>query len=228
MSIILAGIALGFSLIISIGPQNIFLIKQGIKRESITAVILVCILSDVVLYIIAVSGVGVLVEQAPVVLEILRWVGVTYLGWFAIQAFKDAFKRAEHSVSVVDDQKPTTNGSATVGAGSSVALKTAQSTRSKIRHRLHTPVATALILTWVNPNTWVDAVVIGGIAAQYGDPGRWLFIVGTMITSLIWFPLVGYGAGALSKPLSNPRVWRVLNVGIGLILTGLTFKLALM
>ncbi|MHA2788771.1 LysE/ArgO family amino acid transporter [Corynebacterium sp. S7] len=229
ISIIVAGIALGFSLIISLGPQNIFLIKQGIKRESVTAVILVCLLSDVVLYIIAVSGVGVLIEQAPIVLEILRWVGVAYLAWFSFQAFRDAFAPADHSVAVVDNKEPAaTEATEATGAGATVALKTAQGTRAKVRARIQTPVATALILTWLNPNTWVDGVVIGGIAAQYGDPGRWLFIVGTMITSLIWFPLVGYGAGALSKPLSNPRVWRVLNVGIGIILIGLTLKLALM
>lgn len=225
MTIIAAGIALGFSLIISIGPQNIFLIKQGIKREAVTAIILVCILSDVVLYVLAVTGVGVIVERAPVLLEILRWVGVAYLGWFAVQAFRDAFARGGQSVTVVDEQEPSLDDE---HASGNLALKSETTTRNKMKARIHTPIATALILTWVNPNTWVDAVVIGGIAAQYGETGRWLFIVGTMITSLIWFPLVGYGVSYLSKPLSSPRVWRVLNVIIGVVLTALTLKLALM
>ena len=90
MSIVLAGIVLGYSLIVAIGPQNVLLIKQGIRREGITAVILVCALSAIVLVAACTAGVGVLVEKAPIALEILRWGGAAYLLWFAIRTFRDA------------------------------------------------------------------------------------------------------------------------------------------
>lgn len=218
MEIVLAGIALGFSLIISIGPQNVFLIKQGIRRESVTAIVAVCLISDLAVYIIAVTGVGVLVESAPGVLTVLKWVGVVYLGWFALQAFRDAIHPQTEAVRTVESTEP----------GEATPRRTNSSTSQRARQRLRSPVVAALMITWVNPNTWVDAVVIGGIATQYGETGRWLFIVGTMISSLVWFPAVGYGAGALSRPLSRPEVWRVLNVIIGIVLTALTIKLALL
>lgn len=90
MPIVLAGIVLGFSLIVAVGPQNVYIIKQGIRREGITAVILACTISDIFLITAGTAGVGVLVEQAPIVLEIMRWGGAAYLLWFAFRSFKDA------------------------------------------------------------------------------------------------------------------------------------------
>ena len=85
MSIILAGLVLGYSLIVAIGPQNVFLIKQGIRREGITAVILACTISDIFLITAGTAGVGVLVDRAPIVLEILRWGGAVDRGGEAVR-----------------------------------------------------------------------------------------------------------------------------------------------
>ena len=88
------------------------------------------------------------------------------------------------------------------------------------------PVIAALVFTWLNPAAYVDTLVmLGGIANQYGDPGRWHFTVGVLAASAVWFPLIGYGAAKLSKPLSNHRVWQGLNVVIGFVMIGIAFRL---
>lgn len=241
MSIVIAGFLLGMSLIVAMGPQNILLIKQGVRREAVTAVILVCLVSDVVLYSAGALGVGAITESFPQALEILRWVGVAYLGWFAVRSFRDALHPRGEGSTVIDEGEPEPPERAEGGAGDDAAptrggtaLMTEERTRTRpgparAQRSWVKPVLAAITLTWLNPGAYLDTLVMaGGIANQYGDPGRWLFIGGCLISSLVWFTAVGYGAGALSRPLSSPRVWRVLNAVFGVILVGLAVKLATM
>ncbi|MCZ9309096.1 LysE/ArgO family amino acid transporter [Corynebacterium uberis] len=243
MSIVVAGFLLGISLIVAMGPQNILLIKQGIRREAVTAVVLVCLISDIFLYIGGVLGVGALTDTLPQALTVLRWVGVAYLSWFAYTSFRDALRPPRDNVTVISDEAPRIDApsptdswpeSSTGGTDSTggTALKT------RTRRRLHMPTPqrawvkpaiTAVILTWLNPGAYLDSLVmIGGIANQYGDAGRWAFVAGTYMASIVWFCGVGYGAGLLHRPLSSPRVWRVLNVVFGVILVSLAAKLILL
>ena len=227
MEIFVTGLLLGASLLLAIGPQNVLVIKQGIKREGITAVIIVCLLSDVVLFTLGTVGVGLISETAPIILDILRWCGIAYLLWFAAMAARDAL-RTRTEVTFVDHSEPVAAPGASGGG-----------VTTKQRHRLHTtpgtqkiwvkPMLMAIVLTWLNPNAYLDAFVfIGGVGAQYGETGRWIFAAGAFAASLIWFPLVGYGAAALSGPLSSTRVWRWINIGVAVVLTGLAVKLILM
>ncbi len=108
-SIVLAGFLLGISLIVAMGPQNILLIKQGIRREGITAVVLVCFFSDAILFVAGVLGVGKLTEAFPAALDVLRWVGAAYLSWFAFTSFRDCLrpkKEREQPLSVVEEAEP--------------------------------------------------------------------------------------------------------------------------
>ena len=229
MSIIVAGIFLGLSLIIAVGPQNIFLLKSGIKREHVTAVVLTCIISDIFLISAGVAGVGVLVESGPLLLEILRWGGAAYLLWFAWTNFRDAARPGAIKIAESEPVGRETNG----GGGSTVPTQTRTGTAT-LKRPTHRPswlgaVGTTLALTWLNPLAYVDVLVmVGGIANQYGTDGRWLFALGAFIAALIWFPLVGYGAALLRKPLSRPHVWRWLNIGIGVVMCSLALKLILM
>ncbi|RNE48357.1 LysE/ArgO family amino acid transporter [Corynebacterium alimapuense] len=226
MSIVLAGLLLGFSLIVAIGPQNILLIRQGARREGVTAVIIVCLISDVLLLSLGTLGVGVLVAKAPLVLVVLKWAGVAYLAWFSLAALKDAARAHQREGSTaIESSEPQ---SADLGTGST-AIATRQDTKVVPQRSWVRPMWQAIALTWLNPAAYLDSLVmIGGIASQYGEQGRWLFTGGALLASFIWFPVVGYGAGLLSGPLSNPKVWRVLNVIIAIILAGLALKLALM
>lgn len=224
MEIFVTGLLLGASLLLAIGPQNVLVIKQGIKREGITAVIIVCLLSDVALFTLGTVGVGLISETAPIILDILRWCGIAYLLWFAVMAARDAL-HARAEVTFVDESDPVARP-ATRGGG----VATQERTRSVVKQKSWVrPMLMAIVLTWLNPNAYLDAFVfIGGVGAQYGETGRWIFAAGAFAASLVWFPLVGYGAAALSRPLSSPKVWRWINVGVAVILTGLAIKLILM
>ena len=233
----MTGLLLGASLLLAIGPQTVLVIKQGIKREGITAVIIVCLLSDIVLFTAGTLGVGLLSETAPIVLDILRWCGIAYLLWFAVMAAKDAIAAKTEATSVIEEVEPTAVIDPDPSGGSSVVRT---DTRRRLRLTVRKasvekqpvwvkPMLMAIVLTWLNPNAYLDAFVfIGGVGAQYGDTGRWVFAVGAFAASLVWFPLLGYGAAALSRPLSSPKVWRWINVGVAIVLSALALKLILM
>lgn len=227
MGIFMTGLLLGLSLLLAIGPQNILVIRQGIRREGVTAVILVCLLSDVVLFSAGTLGAGYLSEHSPLMLDILRWCGIGYLLWFAVLAARDALRPPPDTgaVRVVEHSEPGhPEGSGGVGT-----LPTRTARRTGTHPVWVKPMLMAVVLTWLNPNTYLDAFVfIGGVGAQYGESGRWVFAAGAFCASLLWFPAVGYGAAALSRPLSDPRVWRWINTGVAVVLSALALKLLLM
>ncbi|MCF4006998.1 LysE/ArgO family amino acid transporter [Corynebacterium uropygiale] len=230
---------LGISLIVAVGPQNILIIKQGIRQEYVTLVLAICFLSDVVLYTIGVVSIGHISTLAPHALLVLRILGAIYLLWFAFSAARDALH--PHRLSVTEENEPEVprehilaegldDGETHVlpaqnSGGGSVA------TRERVRLRRPAwvaPALTALALTWLNPGAYIDTIVmVGGVANQHGDPGRWFFAGGALLASAVWFPLIGYGARALAEPLSSPRVWSVLNWVIAAMLCFIAIRLLL-
>ncbi|WP_034650308.1 LysE/ArgO family amino acid transporter [Corynebacterium vitaeruminis] len=222
MNIALSGFLLGLSLIVAIGPQNALIIKQGIKRQGIGPIITVCMLSDIVLMIGGTAGVGAIVSQAPMVLVIMRWLGAAYLAWFGYQCFRDSFAKDAKAL-VVDEQEPV--GQPLAGGTSAVAVDTRKATA--VQHKAWVkPVMMALAFTWLNPAAWIDTLVmVGGLANQHGEVGRWYFVGGALVASMMWFPSVGYGAAALSGVLSRPKVWKVINFAIGCIMVSMCLRL---
>ncbi|MBZ8177122.1 LysE family transporter [Corynebacterium sp. 3HC-13] len=224
MALVMSGFFLGISLIVAVGPQNILMIKQGIRREYITLVIAICFCSDMALYAIGVLSVGHISQLSPHILLVLRWLGALYLLWFAAMSIRDALHPKR--VSVIDSQEPQRVIDPDYPGGGT-ALKTRQQTQTHTTQRTWVqPALAALTLTWLNPGAYVDTIVmVSGIANQYGNPGRWLFTLGALLASAVWFPMIGYGARALSRPLSSPQVWRVLNWVIAGILCLIAMKL---
>lgn len=205
MSVILAGFMLGASLIVAIGPQNLMVINYGIRRQAVTAVVIVCFLSDVALYVLGTLGISAVVSAVPWLLEVLRWIGVIFLLVLAAQSAWESARPSQAAMNAADQV------SATVHQG------------------WIGPVRTILAVTWLNPAAFLDTLVIGGtVSNQYGDSGRWLWVLGAVLASAIWFPLLGYGAAALSGPLSRPKVWRVLKAIIAAMLIIIAVRLALM
>ncbi|HLT10739.1 MAG TPA: LysE/ArgO family amino acid transporter [Micromonosporaceae bacterium] len=192
----LAGLVTGLTLIVAIGAQNAYVLRQGLAREHIGGVVLVCTLSDVVLILSGVSGIGAIVQRAPWALEVLRWLGVAFLTWYGI----NAIVRARRSSGLV------------AGGGS------AASRRSVLLR--------AFALTWLNPHVYLDTVVLlGSIANQGGQPGRWWFAAGACAASGAWFAALGYGAALAHRWLARPRVWRILDVAIGLTMLAIAVTL---
>ncbi len=195
-----AGLVTGLTLIVAIGAQNAYVLRQGLARDHVGLVVAICTLSDVVLIIAGVSGIGTIVERAPWVLDVVRWLGVAFLGWYGVSSLLRARKP--------ESLQATTGASRTVGARG-IALR-------------------ALALTWLNPHVYLDTVLLlGSIANHEGATGRWWFALGACVASAVWFCGLGYGARLAGPALARPRAWQVLDVVIGLTMLAIAIKLAL-
>lgn len=183
VTIALHGLLAGLTLIIAIGSQNVFVLRQGIRHEHVLPVVAVCIASDAVLITAGAGGLGALVRAVPEVVVAARWAGVAFLLGYAVLAARRALRGGE---SLQAD-----------GAGRGSGLGAV--------------VATALALTWLNPHVYLDTVLLlGSIAATHGAQA-WLFAVGAVVGSTIWFTALGFGARGLGRVLSSARSWRVLD-----------------
>jgi L-lysine exporter family protein LysE/ArgO len=193
-----AGLLTGLSLIIAIGAQNAFVLRQGLARQYVGPVVAVCAVSDALLIAAGVSGIGAIVEHAGWVMDVVRWLGVAFLASYGV-------------LSLLRARKPETLEAARAGA---------PSRRSAIGR--------ALALTYLNPHVYLDTVLLlGSIANQHGSVDRWWFAVGAMAGSVVWFTGLGYGAGAFQRLLATPRAWQVLDVLIGLTMLAIALSLAL-
>lgn len=195
---LVAGFGAGASLIIAIGSQNAFVLRQGIRREHVLPIVLVCALSDIVLIIAGVAGIGAIVQAAPIALEIIRWAGAAFLVGYAIVAARRAFR-------------PST------------LQATAENSTS-----LAAAIATALALTWLNPHVYLDTVVLlGSIANAWAPDSRWFFAAGACLASIVWFTALGYGARLLAPVFSKPTAWRILDASIAIVMLVLAASLIL-
>ncbi|SMX23521.1 LysE/ArgO family amino acid transporter [Boseongicola aestuarii] len=198
MTALLSGFALGFSLILAIGAQNAFILRQGIRGEHVGPVVLVCIVSDGLLILAGVAGFGALSEAVPVFETVMRWGGAAFLLGYGALAFWKAF---------TGDEALAVDGS------------TGQSLKAAI--------ATVLALTWLNPHVYLDTVVLlGSVSAQFGK-ARWVFALGAVAASTTFFLSLGYGARALQPVFARPGAWRLLDVCVGALMWTLAVYLIL-
>ena len=194
----LAGFALSFSLILAIGAQNAFVLRQGLRRAHVGAVVAVCCLSEGILIFSGVAGFGALAEAAPWAIEAMRWGGAAFLLVYGGKSLWAAWRVAE-------------------------ALEAGGPAEQSLR----AAVATTLALTWANPHVYLDTLgLIGAVATTYG-PGRWMFGAGALSASVLFFLLLGYGARALAPLFARPAAWRVLDAVVGVTMLALAVKLAL-
>ena len=214
MLTVLAGLGLGLSLIVAIGAQNVFVLRQGIRREHVLAVVIICALSDAALIAAGVAGLGFVLSAAPWLVVVARWAGALFLLTYGILAARRAWRGGEElDVDAADSADPGTT--ATAGATSLAGT------------RLAPVILTTLALTWLNPHVYLDTVLmLGSIAATHGDE-RWLFAGGAIAASLLWFTALGFGARYLGRWLRTPRSWRILDAVIAVIMIAIAISLVL-
>ncbi|MEU8495175.1 LysE/ArgO family amino acid transporter [Streptomyces lavendulae] len=180
----LAGFGTGLSLIVAIGAQNAFVLRQGVRRHAVLAVVAICAVSDALLITLGVAGVGAFVTAWPAALTAVAIAGGTFLVCYGILAARRVLRPAP---------------GAALGTGGAAAGSA------------RTAVLTCLAMTWLNPHVYLDTVLlVGSLAADRGDL-RWAFGTGAALASLIWFGALGYGARLLSGLLARPGAWRVLD-----------------
>lgn len=195
---VLAGLFTGLSLIVAIGAQNAYVLRQGLLRQHVGLVVLVCALADVLLISAGVAGVGAVVSRHPQVLTVLRWAGAGYLVWFGVRSLRSAL-----SSSPGELHPDLATGRGPV-------------------------LATALALTFLNPHVYLDTVVfLGSIANQYGDAGRWWFALGAATASVGWFTGLGYGARSMSVVVRRPATWRVVDAVVAVTMFAVAAMLVL-
>lgn len=184
----ITGFLTGLGLIIAIGAQNAFVLRQGLRREHVFPIVLFAAVSDALLIVIGIAGLGALIQGYPLALEVIRYAGAAYLTWFGIGAIRRALRPA-----------------ALTGDGE---------TKGSLRAALLSIAA----LTYLNPHVYLDTVILlGGVANQFGAE-RWLFGVGAALGSFVWFFSLGYFAKFLARFVSSPKFWRVLDSFIALVM----------
>lgn len=188
----LSGFLLGGSLIVAIGAQNAFILRQGLLRQHVFVLCLICALSDAILIAAGVGGLGTLVSRSPTLIRVVTLGGAAFLFAYAFLAFR----RALH---------PQALQAARDGAGS---LKGA--------------IAACLAFTFLNPHVYLDTVLlVGSVSAAHEGAARAAFGAGAAIASFVWFYGLGYGARLLQPLFARPAAWRLLDIAIGLVMSAI-------
>lgn len=196
MIAILPGLLTGFSLIIAIGAQNAFVIRQGLRREHILLIVLICAISDAALILVGTGGLGRIIQGNQIALEIIRWFGVAYLTWFGLRSLRSAFKSQSLQVGEV------------------------------LQARAGDVARSALALTFLNPHVYLDTVILLGSVANQFESDRWFFALGACLASIIWFTTIGFGARSASRFMSKPIFWKILDSIIALVMFSIAITLA--
>lgn len=233
---LLAGLGLGLSLIIAIGAQNVFVLRQGIRREHVLAVVILCAVSDAALIAVGISGIGAVLEQLPWLLPVARWAGAAFLIGYGLLAARRALRpgatgllaetaggKDESELEAVAVSASTVSASAGGAQPTGAAASARRPGRSGRRAgSLGAALATAFALTWLNPHVYLDTVfLLGSVANGYGDEARWLFGAGAIIASIVWFTSLGFGARYLGRWLATPRAWRIVDGAIAVVMVAL-------
>lgn len=191
----LSGLALGLSLIVAIGSQNAFVLRQGLLGDHVLPVVAVCAVSDAVLITAGTFGAGALLDRAPWLEAVMRVLGAAFLLGYGLLAARRALRPAALTASTAS------------GGG------------------LGTAVLTTLALTWLNPHVYLDTVVLLGAIANGYDDLRWWFAAGAVLAGLVWFTALGFGARLLRPLFARPSAWRVLDALIAVVMTAIAVSL---
>lgn len=194
----LAGLGLGFSLIVAIGAQNAFVLRQGLLREHVLVVVAICALSDIVLIGLGIAGAGAVFTAVPWLVEVVRYAGAAFLLVYGLLAAKRAWKPQALTAAA------SSSGASTLAVA-----------------------GTVLALTWLNPHVYLDTLVLlGSVGSTHGDD-RWAFGAGAAVASVLWFTLLGFGARFLAPVFARPLAWRILDAVIAVVMIALAVSLVL-
>ena len=194
---LLVGFITSFTLIAAIGAQNAFVLRQGIRREHVLPVVALCTVSDIVLISAGIAGVGALISAHPSALNIAKFGGALFLLGYGLLAARRVWRP---SSLIPSERTPA---------------------------RLAEVLVTCAALTFLNPHVYLDTVVLLGALANEHKDEKWLFGVGAVTASAVWFVSLGLGAQRLAGLFANPLTWRILDGLIAVTMITLGVSLAL-
>ena len=200
--VFLQGLGLGASLIMAIGAQNAHVIRTAVRGEHVSATVAACIVIDVALIALGMSGLGSLIESSPSLLALARYGGAAFLAWYGWRCWSSSL-RGRASLAVSDQAQALT---------SKLSIKRA--------------LATVLALSLLNPHVWLDTVVLlGAVGSSLAGDQRGAFALGAMTASALWFTALGLGARRFASVLGRPAVWRVIEAMTGTLMLALALLL---
>lgn len=191
----LSGFLLGLSLIIAIGSQNAFVLKQGLKREHIFFICLFCALSDAILISAGVGGFGAVTARYPHIVDIAKFAGVVFLLGYGLQSLY-----------------------------ASVRLSQALTVESQVVSSLKKALLLCFGFTWLNPHVYLDTLVLVGMVST-GASSKVVFAAGAVSASFFFFFALGYGARLLKPLFAKPKAWNVLDALVGILMLYLAWHL---
>jgi len=188
-SVYLSALMLSAGQIIGIGPQNAYVIRQGLGRSHVAPIVVICVVCDILLISAGVFGMGSLIAGLPLFVKTVTWLGAAFMFWLAYKAFRAAL------------------------APSGLALS------DSVERDRKTVIRTILAVTLLNPYVWLDTVVlIGSLSSAYGPGSQLSFILGCITASITWFVAIGFFAGKLAPVFEKPTSWRALDLAIGVVM----------
>lgn len=190
-----SGFLLGLSLIIAIGSQNAFVLKQGLKREHVFLICLFCAVSDALLISAGVAGFGAVTARFPQVVDIAKWAGVIFLLGYGVQSFY-----------------------------ASLRLTHALATDGQVVGSLKKALLLCIGFTWLNPHVYLDTLVLVGMVSTGAD-SKLIFAMGAVSASFVFFFALGYGARLLTPLFAKPKAWNILDALVGVLMLYLAWHL---
>lgn len=238
LTVLLTGLVTTMALIVAIGPQSVWLLRQGLRRDHVAVAVACCLVGDIVLISLGTLGVGVMLDYAPWLLDVIRWIGVTYLLWFAARSFYSAWKPAAASAPLTETTQHTdtvhvemTSARNDDGGGepldhSGPRAATLPALEVTKVSTVTTVAATGLTLSILNPHAWVDSLVVLGTMANSFGADKWWFAAGAVLASVIWLSALAGGSAALSSLLNRRRTWQIIDLCVGVIMVTVAGVLA--
>lgn len=193
----LAGFVASAGLIIAIGSQNAFVLRQGLLRRNVALVVATCAFGDIVLILCGAAGIGALVREWPAMLQALRFGGAAFLAVYGLMAARRAWQ----------------------GNGGLAPGSEASSTWKRV-------LLACLAFTFLNPHVYLDTMVLlGSLSTRYPGYAQWAFASGACLASVAWFATLGFGSRLLLPIFRNPRAWQLLDAGVAVFMLALSVLL---
>ncbi|ANB16395.1 LysE/ArgO family amino acid transporter [Dokdonella koreensis] len=195
----LAGFLASAGLIIAIGSQNAFVLRQGLLQRHVGLVVAVCALGDIALIVCGVAGVGALAREWPTLLQALRFGGAAFLAMYGLMAARRAWRGCESLAPGAETEKSG-----------------------------HRVLLACLAFTFLNPHVYLDTMILlGSVSVRYPGSTRWAFATGACLASVAWFMTLGYGSRFLLPVFRSIRAWRVLDGFVAIFMLSLSLLLLL-
>ncbi|WP_018700859.1 LysE/ArgO family amino acid transporter [Amorphus coralli] len=197
LTVFFTGMMMGLSLIVAIGAQNAFVLRQGLRGEHVLAVCATCAVSDAILITLGVTGLGAVTAWLPWLEPVMRYGGAAFLIVYGARSLRSALRSSD---ALSTETSPAVNG--LVGT-----------------------LVTCLALTWLNPHVYLDTVVLLGTIATRFEGARASFALGAIAGSFLFFFALGYGAVRLRPLFARPSAWRILEAVIALVMWAIAWRL---